>query len=328
VTAAAGGPGGESPPAASGSDYGVIVLNYQNWPSVADTINSVLAQDVPPGVVVVVDNASTTGDAASIRAAFPDVHVVESETNGGYAAGMNLGLRHLPQDLPYALLLTHDVLLDPGAVRGLSDALDLDTSLAVAGPLLCFRSRPDKVFSSGGQLIGCRLMTRHDDAEQPVEGITTDTRHVEWVDGSCMLVRRVALRTAGLGFDEGYFLYLEETELQTRLWRAGWGVGCVRGARAWQEPGNPRLALWTRNRLRFVWRNAGLAPFLAEARETAKAAWRQVRRGDRQRAVAEIVGLGGFVIGIAPERIARFGVARHEQQSEVDLGSFPPGGRR
>jgi GT2 family glycosyltransferase len=306
-------------PDAPGGNYGVVVLNYRNWPDVAKTIGSVLAQEPHPSHVVVVDNASGTGDVARITEAFPLVEVVEAPTNGGYAAGMNLGLRYLSPSLSYALLLTHEVLLAPCAVAMLTTAVDEDPTLAVVGPLLCYKSQPEIVFSAGGAFIGRRKIHWHPDTGLPAQDNDRLLHPAEWIDGSCMLVRRAALQQIG-GFDEGYFLYFEETELHDRLRRVGWTVACAAGATAWQDPGNPSLALLTRNRLRFVRRNAGVVAFLAEVLATLKTATRHACEGHGDQAQAALTGLAGFVIGVSPQRLARRGAAKGRTTTDGPAG--------
>jgi len=51
----------------------------------------------------------------------------------------------------------------------------------------------------------------------------TSEREVEWVSGSAVLIRRAAFEEVG-GFDEGYFMYVEDVDLCTRLRAAGWTI--------------------------------------------------------------------------------------------------------
>src|SRR5438552_12985576 len=77
---------------------------------------------------------------------------------------------------------------------------------------------------------------------------------VQWLDGACLLVRRTVFDGVGL-FDDGFFLYYEETDFAARASRAGWRIECVPRAVVSQRPGRLPRALWVRNRLRFLWRN-------------------------------------------------------------------------
>jgi len=184
--------------------------------------------------------------------AFPSVHVVESRSNGGYATGMNLGYRSLGGHCDLVLLLTHECRLAPEALEILADRLDKVSNLGCVGPLLGYLSSPERVFSAGVTFLGPRRRPRH---------LASPDRIADWehaapiscdsLDGACLLLRSKAFESVGL-LDEGYFLYFEETELLCRLRKAGLSVECVPKALAWQEPGRLPLALFVRNRLRFV----------------------------------------------------------------------------
>ncbi len=249
-----------------------VVLHYRSWPSVRETLDALLEQ-VPAEAVVIVDNASNDGSTAHIRNAYPDCRLVEASDNLGYGAGMNLGVRHTTGDV---LLLTQDCVLSPGAIERLELRLTQYPELGVVGPLLADARSPDVIFSAGGVLeAGARQLHRRPpnlrsaDLDRP----WIDTA---WLDGACLLVRRAVLDRRR--FDEGYFLYFEDVEFCVRVGRDGWRIGCVPGALASQTPGVSFAApaLWTRNRLRFVWRNARLH-FASELISTTCDSGRSIR---------------------------------------------------
>ena len=67
----------------------VSVVSWNSWPHLRETLPALAAQDYPAYRIVVVDNASSDATAESVEAHFPDVTVIRSEQNGGYAAGNN-----------------------------------------------------------------------------------------------------------------------------------------------------------------------------------------------------------------------------------------------
>ena len=135
--------------------------------------------------------------------------------------------------MPYLLFLNSDAVVRPGAVAALLAALDSDPRAAAAGPRLTHPGRfapasirrlptPWRIFcessglaflSGGREPFAGHAATRQDHAV---------ARRVEALMGAALLVRRSAFEEVG-GFDEGFFLYAEETDLMAR-WRArGWG---------------------------------------------------------------------------------------------------------
>ena len=212
----------------------VVVLHYRNWPGIRRTLDAVLEQGVDPTEVTIVDNASGDGSVREIEANYASMNRIELDANGGYAAGMNQGLRACASSYDAALLLTHDCVLGEGALELLKSRLRSDERLGAVGPLLAWRSAPDRVFSGGGTLLAPAYDPDHlwwrDEvslhADEP-------PREVQWLDGACVLLRTAVFESLG-GFDEGYFLYFEEVDYLA--------VGAKSGLASRVPPGRRRMA--------------------------------------------------------------------------------------
>jgi hypothetical protein len=214
----------------------VIIVSYNTRDLVLRAIGA--ARDPSQGVaeVIVVDNASSDGSAEAVGAAHPCVRVVVNQTNRGFAAAVNQGIRATSS--PYVALLNSDAAPDPGALRRLADYLDAHPRVGAVAPRLVF---PDGGFQPncgerfeslatdllGGDLLwrtlGGRLLALpepHDDAP----------RQVAWATGACLMLRRRALDEIGL-LDEGFFMYEEDLDLCLRLGRAGWEIVYLPGVR-------------------------------------------------------------------------------------------------
>lgn len=269
-----------------------VVLHYRNWPDVAEVIRHLQAQTEPLEIVLV-DNASGDGSIERIRAQFPELDILESPVNGGYAAGMNLGRRHTHSDA--ILLLTHDVLLEPTAVEQLATRLKGRTG--AVGPLLMRADRSDEVWSAGGYI-----------GEDMIPGHHTDhpsgPRTVEWIDGACMLVSAQAFDEVG-PIDEGYFLYFEEVDFACRLREKAWTIECEPSAVARQTPGQLPQVLYRRNWLRFVSRNMGPGAAFRAGLWTMKRAVGALLPRDLKRAVRLVAGLLAYALRLPPKWLVR-----------------------
>ena len=194
---------------------------------------SVLADtSAGPVELVVVDNGSRDGSSTRCVAAHPDVRVVRAPGNVGYARAANLGTA--ATKAPIVAVLNPDTERRAGhggraawrgsstsrasarAVRGCATS----TAPTTRRPA-CFPSIPVAI---GHGLLGLwwptnRFTTRYRqlDADPPAP------RLVDWVSGAAIWLRRAALDDVG-GWDERYFMYLEDTDLCWRLRRAGWEV--------------------------------------------------------------------------------------------------------
>jgi len=193
-----------------------------------------LAEDldaVPGGVeVVVVDNASSDGSAEAARSLFAGATVVENPGNTGYAAAVNQGWA--ATKAPAVLVLNPDVVVLPGAVRGLLAVLEARPRAGVAAPMLL---NPDRSlqpscrrFYTPGSLLAQRTplgllppARRWRDHHLMADLDRSRPHEVDWVTGAAMLIRRSAVDGDG-PFDPGYFLYFEDVDLCWRLSREGW----------------------------------------------------------------------------------------------------------
>jgi N-acetylglucosaminyl-diphospho-decaprenol L-rhamnosyltransferase len=158
--------------------------------------------------IVVVDNRSTDGSAESARR-FPGVHVIQQETNTGFAHANNAGIRASTGTA--LLLLNSDTIVPPGAIDRLIAALDAEPDVAIVGPRLIDGSGRAEL--SFGRMIGPLNEWRQKRAARRanVESLTRQRRYPDWVSGACLLVRRSDAEAVGL-LDERYFMYAEDVD--------------------------------------------------------------------------------------------------------------------
>jgi N-acetylglucosaminyl-diphospho-decaprenol L-rhamnosyltransferase len=241
-----------------------LVVTYNTRDLVLETLASLAAE--PDLETIVVDNASADGTAEAIAAAFPDVRLVRSAVNLGFAAGTNLAARQARGE--YLLLLNPDAALCAGALPTLLGVLDAHPRAAATSPALIYPGgRPqDSAFRFPGLVqVGLDLFPVARLASSPLNGRVRSTRLVQ-VDhplGACMLIRRLAWDDVG-PLDEGYFMYVEEVDWCRRARRRGWQVwhqpaAVVRhhaGASTRQRPAAMFAQLW-RSRLRYYQRFHG-----------------------------------------------------------------------
>ncbi len=214
-----------------------VVVNYLAGESLGRCVESLAAERLSE--IVVVDNGSRDGSLSPLRRAErqgralapASVEVVDAGRNLGYGAAVNLGARSTTA--PCILVCNPDLVLEPGAVAALQDRLAGEDDLAIVGPML--KDTDGKVYPSGrafpglGDAIGhgfVGLVWRGNPWTRRYRRLGADqhrARPADWVSGACFLVRRSAFESVG-GFDEAYFMYVEDVDLCWRLRRAGWGV--------------------------------------------------------------------------------------------------------
>lgn len=180
-----------------------------------------------PGLeVLVVDNASSDGSPAMLRAAFPEVRVLAQQTNLGFGAANNLAAASATGEA--LLLLNADAWLEPGALERLAARLDGEERLGLVAPRLLY---PDGgrqfCWSPERGVLGEVLQRLRNPWEaQPwahgwLARAFARLAGYPWYTAACVLVRTAAFRAVG-GFDESFFMYFEDVDLCLRLRRAGW----------------------------------------------------------------------------------------------------------
>ena len=186
--------------------------------------------DLPGVRVTVVDNASPD-DSLDVISDLP-VDAIRSERNGGFSYGCNLGARR--GSAPLILFLNPDARMEPGALETLAATLRGDPNAALVAPrivddegtlLWSLRRFPRQSSTFGLALFAHRLWPRSSWSDELVRdpGAYKRAWTPEWVSGACMLVRRSVFEELG-GFDEGFFLYCEDTDLCRRVWESGHSV--------------------------------------------------------------------------------------------------------
>lgn len=171
--------------------------------------------------VVVVDNASESG-LPEVAAAHPHVRIVRNRTRRGFGANHNAVAgsacgRHL-------FVLNDDTVLHPGCIERLSRFLDQNGSVGAAGPRIYHadgRRQPSAFHFPTPARVALTSLTL-----QRAGWVLSDTeriRAVDWVHGAAMMIRMDAFRQAG-GFDERFFMYLEDVDLCRRLAGLGWRI--------------------------------------------------------------------------------------------------------
>jgi GT2 family glycosyltransferase len=237
----------------------IIVLCYNGVELTLECLASLRQLSIPQADVLIVDNASSDGTPAAVRARFPEVAVIETGANLGFAAGNNVGLRYaLERGYDYALLLNNDTEVAPDFLKELVTAAESAPEIGVVGPTIVYYERPDLIWSAGGAIDWQRGTSAMRGIGEPVAQLPPAARDVDFVTGCALLCKRAVLERVGL-LDERFFMYYEETEWCVRARRAGFRILHVPSARVLHKiPLNaradkPYVAYYmTRNRLLFL----------------------------------------------------------------------------
>lgn len=284
-------------------DVTAVTVTLNGLPWVERCLESLRGVDA-----VLVDHGSTDGTLDLVRERFPDVRVVEQE-NVGYGSGLNAGFR--ASSPRFYLVINSDAWLEDGALERLVAFADAHPDAAVVAPRLrnpdgslqrSVRGFPTTWRLATEYLYLRKLAPRSHALNAFYAGDFDhgETREVDWVMGSCFLVRREACDAVGL-FDEDFFLFSEETDWFYRFHRAGWKVwflpeaealhvgGATHGGRMFTENVRGHLCWFAKHRGP---REAERARRILLAGTRVRSALYRGERGERYREAARWLASG------------------------------------
>lgn len=197
----------------------IIIVSHNARGDLEACLRSLAA--APPAIehdTTVVDNASSDGSPAAVRAGWPGVRLIELRENVGFAGGNNAGIRATAGEL--ILLLNSDTVVPPGAVDRLIARLRAHPDAAVAGPRLVdgegrlelsFGRMMSPLAELRQKTLGRLYDRRYGPVERLVARRAAAEHYVDWVSGACLLVYRADAESVGL-LDERFFLYTEDVD--------------------------------------------------------------------------------------------------------------------
>lgn len=201
--------------------FSVIIVSRNTCELTMAAIRSVLRQDDPRVELLVVDNASNDDTLQKICALFPNARLIVNDSNLGFAAANNIGMRVAKGD--YFLLLNSDAeLMSPNLFSTLLARFSRYPSIAVIGGKLVLPS--GRVQAMGRTFLSLKRVFKEQllfASAKPVK-----PARIDYVDGAFMAVRRAVVEQVG-GFDERFFMYSEDMEWCLRIKNAGWRIAVL-----------------------------------------------------------------------------------------------------
>lgn len=210
----------------------VVTVTYSPGPHLERFLSSLSLATDRPVTVVLADNGSTDGAPESAVERYSGARLLRTGGNVGYGSAVNRGVASLTDSAcsEFVVIANPDVVWGPGSIDALLEAMHRWPTAGAVGPLI--RDPDGSVYPSARHLPSVIRGGMHavvgpfwknnpwtrayrQERQEPSE------RAVGWLSGSCLLMRRAAFDQIG-GFDERYFMYMEDVDLGDRLGRAGW----------------------------------------------------------------------------------------------------------
>lgn len=211
----------------------VVTVTYSPGPHLDRFLASLSHATDRPVTVVMADNGSTDGAPEEALARYPNARLLRMSGNLGYGSAINRAVAEYVKDSDnndFFVVANPDVQWGPRSIDIMLEAAGRWPHAGSLGPLIrdpdgsvypSARHQPSLVRGGMHAVVGPFWKSNPWTAEYRQERQEPSERPVGWLSGSCLLLRRSAYEEIS-GFDERYFMYMEDVDLGDRLSRAGW----------------------------------------------------------------------------------------------------------
>lgn len=240
-------------------ELSVITINYNGLKDTCELMDTLPLDDASIEVIVV-DNASKTDEASILEQRYPQIKVIRSKENLGFAGGNNLGIQAATGK--YLFFINNDTVFEDFNVRPLIARLESSGQIGMVCPKIRFAWGSHPIQYSGYTPLSPVTMRNRSIGFGEADHGQYDVAHpTPYAHGAAMMVKREVIERAGM-MPECYFLYYEELDWSMMIRRAGYDIwyepACTIYHKESQATGQDsplKIYYITRNRLLFVHRN-------------------------------------------------------------------------
>jgi N-acetylglucosaminyl-diphospho-decaprenol L-rhamnosyltransferase len=228
----------------------VVTVTYSPGSHLGRFLSTLSHATERPVTVIMADNDSTDGSPEEALERFPNTRLLRTGGNLGYGTAVNRAVAEIRkdsrEDLDLFVVANPDVQWGPGSIDAMLEAADRWPKAASFGPLIrdpdgsvypSARHLPSVIRGGMHAVIGPVWRSNPWTAAYRQDRLEPSERPVGWLSGSCLLLRGAAFDAVG-GFDERYFMYMEDVDLGDRLGRAGWQNVYVPSAEVLHDKGH------------------------------------------------------------------------------------------
>lgn len=215
-------------------DVDIVIVNYKSEGCLLKCLDSICRSLNGISAAVRIQNNDPEVDLADLLQLYPYVSINNNKKNIGFAAAVNMALRHC--HAPYVLILNPDTYLNDRFFENILSFLEDQPDIGILGPKILdlhgkvqgsARSFPTPLTAFFGRsttlsrlfpnnpLTRSNILNFKSKDDNPME--------VDWVSGACMVARTRAIESVGL-FDQQFFMYWEDADWCKRMWKNGWKV--------------------------------------------------------------------------------------------------------
>lgn len=203
----------------------IILVNYKGIEDTIECIISLEKINYQNYKIVVVDNCSMDNSVAILRERFPEVIIIESKENLGFAGGNNLGIKlALTNNANYVLLLNNDTVVNENFLGNMVEAFEKNKNIGIVGGKILYYDEKEIISHAGGYIDMFRFTTVHyGDGSNKSDKLFNVEKEVGFVSGCLMLIKAEVFENIGL-INEEYFMYYEDTDYCIKVLDGGYKI--------------------------------------------------------------------------------------------------------
>ena len=241
----------------------VIILNWNGKHDTLTCLSSISEINYSNFDVIVVDNGSSDGSVKAIRKQHPDITIIETGENLGFAEGNNVGIRQaLSSGSEYLLLLNNDTWVDKEFLNNLASEAKKTENQFVYGPVIYYAEPDNMIWFAGAKWNNKKLTFDYPLQNSLSDQLPTAPFKTDYICGAALFFHRSIAEKIGL-LDKKFFLVWEESDWCYRAKNAGHPSLIVPNSKIWHKIGvsfgsesSPlRLFFSARNRLLWIEKN-------------------------------------------------------------------------
>ncbi|MCL2859205.1 MAG: glycosyltransferase family 2 protein [Oscillospiraceae bacterium] len=203
----------------------IILLNYNGYKDTIECIDSIKQNEKEMNYeIIVVDNKSTDNSVEELKK-IDEIILLESERNGGFAYGNNIGIKYaIDKGAEYILLLNNDTIIELNCISLMYKILNENDDMGMIGCRIMYYNNKELINYMGGEINWFKGIVVVKDKLTIYKENNRSFSYTNFITGCCMLIKKEVIDKAGY-LPEDYFMYYEDVEYCVKVKDAGYKLG-------------------------------------------------------------------------------------------------------
>lgn len=253
------------------SSVAIVLLTWNACEQTIKCIKNIKRINYNNYKIIVVDNNSTDNSEEIIRKTFPEITVIQTGNNGGYAGGNNYGIKYaLKLNTKYILIINNDIIVDKNFLKNMVTVMDKDDNIGMTCPKIYAGENSKKIWYIEGKINWIKGTTMHPHLGEIDMDERTNPYETDRLAGTALLMRSDMLKKTKILLNDKYFIYWEDTEISLNVKQAGYKILVIPNAIIWHKESSSHkgkdspiiIYYYTRNKLLFMKKNASKIFFI------------------------------------------------------------------